>query len=82
VPDAFRPDRCGVLFALNENLLSEGCAVYAYEMQPGAADRPAVARWMREVAARAPVLLVRADGRREVLTADPALGARATGKRA
>jgi hypothetical protein len=82
VPDAFRPDRCGVLFALNENLLGEGCAVFAYELRPGAADRPTVARWMRQVAARAPVLLIRLDGRREVLTADPATGARAAGKHA
>jgi hypothetical protein len=68
---ALRPDRCGVLFAMNDNLLGEGFAVYAYELLPGASDRPPAARLLHQVAEQATVILVRADGRREVLSADP-----------
>jgi hypothetical protein len=73
LPASLRPDRCGVLFAMNENLLGEGFAVYAYELRPAAADSRAVARTIRRVAAQTTVILIRADGRREVLTADPAV---------
>jgi hypothetical protein len=75
LPDSLRPDRCGVLFAMNDNLLGDGFAVYAYELRPGAADRRAVARVIQRVAAEATVFLVRIDGRREVLTADPSVAA-------
>jgi len=71
-----RPDRCGVLFSMNDNLLGDGFAVYAYELRPGAADGRAAARIIRRVATQATVILIRADGRREVLTADRAVMAR------
>src|SRR5688500_17002346 len=38
LPEALRPDRCGVLFCVNDNVHGEGDAVYAYELRPGAAD--------------------------------------------
>jgi hypothetical protein len=76
LPPSLRPDRCGVMFAMNDNLLGEGFAVYAYELRPGAADRRPVARVIRQVAAQATVILIRTDGRREVLTTDPAIAAR------
>jgi hypothetical protein len=50
-----------------------GYAVYAYELRTGAADRVQVAKVIRRVAAQATVILIRADGRREVFTADPAV---------
>ncbi len=81
LPPSLRPDRCGVLFAMNGNVLGEGFAVYAYELRPGAAEDRAVADVMEQVAARAPVILVRADSRREVLTADPAVAARIAAER-
>ena len=68
-----RPDRCGVMFAMNDNILGSGYAVFAYELRSGAADRLPVAQVIRRVAAQAPVILIRADGRREVFTADPAV---------
>jgi hypothetical protein len=64
------------MFAMNDNVLGEGFAVYAYELRPGAADRRAVARRMLRLAEQTPVILLRADGRREILTADPDLAAR------
>jgi hypothetical protein len=76
LPPSLRPDRCGVLFAMNDNVLGSGHAVYAYELRSGAADRRPVARVIRRVAAQAPVILVRADGRREVFTADAAVAGR------
>jgi hypothetical protein len=76
LPASLRPDRCGVLFAMNDNLLGEGYAVYAYELRPGASDREPASWLLREVARQATVILVRADGRREVLSADPELQAR------
>jgi len=79
LPASLRPDRCGVMFAMNDSVLGPGFAVYAYELHAGAADRPPVARVIRQVAAEAPVILVRAGGRREVLTADPAVVARVAG---
>jgi hypothetical protein len=75
LPDALRPDRCGVLFCLNSNLQGEGDAVYAYELKAGAAEAPLPAWLIRELSAQTPVILVRAGGC-EVLTADPALQAR------
>jgi hypothetical protein len=80
LPESLRPDRCGVLFAMNDNVLGPGYAVYAYELRPGAADRRPVARLIRRVATRAPMILIRADGRRELLTADPAVAARLQGE--
>lgn len=80
LPDTLRPDRCGVLFAMNDSLLGEGYAVYAYELRPGASDRQPAARLLRQVARQATVILVRADGRREVWSADPDLGARLEGR--
>ena len=64
------------MLAMNDNPLGEGFAVFAYELRPGAADHRAVARVLAQVAARAPVILVRPDGRHEVWSTDPALAAR------
>ena len=76
LPRSMRPDRCGVMFAMNDNILGSGYAVFAYELRSGAADRLRVAQVIRRVAAQAPVILIRADGRREVFTADPAVADR------
>jgi hypothetical protein len=65
---------------MNSNLLGEGHAVYAYELQPGASDREPASWLLGEVARQATVILVRADGRREVLSADPELQARLEGR--
>lgn len=70
LPDELRPDRCGVLFCTNDNVLGEGHAVYAYEMRPGAADDPLPAWLIRELAEHMTVILLRGD-EREVLSADP-----------
>jgi Fe-S-cluster containining protein len=79
LPASLRPDRCGVMFAMNDSVIGPGFAAYAYELQPGAADRRAVARVIERVAAAAPVILIRADGGRELFTADPAAAARLRG---
>jgi hypothetical protein len=79
LPASLRPDRSGVLFAMNDSLLGPGFAVYAYELKPGAAGRPLAARVIERVAAEAPVILVRCDGGHELLTADPAVAARLQG---
>jgi hypothetical protein len=79
LPASLRPDRCGVLFAMNENVLGEGFAVYAYEMRPGAAEREPAAWLLEQVAREATVILVRTDGRREVWSADPAVQERLAG---
>ena len=76
LPPALRPDRCGVLFAMNDNVLGDGFAVYAYEVHPGASDRDPALSLLHEVAEQATVILVRADGRREVWSADPEVQAR------
>jgi hypothetical protein len=76
LPPSLRPDRCGVMLAMNDNVLGSGYAVYAYELRPGAATHRPVAGMIRRVAAQTPVILVRADGSREVFTADRALAAR------
>jgi hypothetical protein len=76
LPASLRPDRCGVLFAMNDNLLGDGYAVYAYELRPGAADAEPAGSLLHEVARQATVILVRADGRREIWSADPELQAR------
>ena len=70
LPDALRPDRCGVLFCINDNALGEGYAVYAYELRAGAADAPLPTWLLEELSAQATVILVRAD-HHEVLTPDP-----------
>jgi hypothetical protein len=73
LPAGLRPDRCGVLFAMNDSPFGPGYAVFAYEMRPGAADRDLAAWLLHEVAQEAPVVLVRADGSREVMSADPSV---------
>jgi hypothetical protein len=80
LPAALRPDRCGVLFAMNDNLLGDGYAVYAYELRPGASDREPALSLLGEVAQQATVILVRADGGREVLTTDRTIQARLEGQ--
>lgn len=70
LPEALRPDRCGVLFCTNDNALGEGYAVYAYELRPGAADAPLPTWLLGELSTQSTVILVRANGR-EVLTTDP-----------
>lgn len=70
--EALRPDRCGVLFALNDNLQGPGIAVYAYELRPGAAEARAPARLIQELSEQTTVILVR-GGDCEVLTSDPAI---------
>jgi hypothetical protein len=71
LPEALRPDRCGVLFCTNSNLSGAGdaVAVYAYEIVPGAAEKPLPAWLISQLAAENTLILVRADGV-EVLTAD------------
>lgn len=76
LPADLRPDRCGVLFAMNDNLLGEGFAVYAYELRPGASDSEPASWLLQQVAEQITVILVRADGRHEVLSADPHVQAR------
>jgi hypothetical protein len=75
LPEALRPDRCGVLFCINDNLQGEGHAVYAYELVPGASERELPAWLIRELSEDTTVILVR-EGRCEVLTADPETQAR------
>lgn len=79
LPDALRPDRCGMLFCANSNLHGEGEAVYAYELVPGAADAGLPAWLIGELSAQATVILVR-GGRCEILTADPDVQARLEGR--
>ena len=81
LPDALRPDRCGVLFYANDNARGEGVAIYAHELEPGAADRPLPAWLLQQLAAQATVFLVRA-GRCEVFTADPVVQERLAGQEA
>ena len=64
------------MFAMNDNPLGKGFAVFAYELRSGAADGRPVSRVLAQVAARAPVILVRPDGRHEVWSADPTLAPR------
>lgn len=73
LPEGLRPDRCGVLFAMNDSPFGPGFAVFAYEMRPGAADRDPASWLLGEIAREATVILVREDGRREVLCADPSV---------
>ncbi|MFN3650667.1 MAG: hypothetical protein ACK47B_13915 [Armatimonadota bacterium] len=72
LPEGLRPDRCGVLFSLNDSPHGEGQVVYAHELRPGAADRGLAAWLIQELSSETTVLLVR-DGRCEVLTPDPEL---------
>ena len=70
LPEALRPDRCGVMFCTNENPLGEGYAVFAYEMRPGAVDAE-LSRWLIEqVMGELPVLIVRPGQAIEVLQVD------------
>lgn len=71
LPAGLRPDRCGVLFAMNDSPFGPGFVVFAYEMRPGAADRGLAAWLLNRVARESTVVLVRADGRREVLGVEP-----------
>ena len=73
---SLRPDRWGVMFVMNDNVLGSGYAVYAYELRADAADRRPVARLIRRVAEQAPVIVIRLDGGREVFSADPEIAAR------
>jgi hypothetical protein len=73
---SLRPDRCGVMFVMNDNVLGSGYAVYAYELRPDAADQRPVARLIRRVAEQAPVIVIRVDGSREVFSVDPEIAAR------
>jgi hypothetical protein len=75
LPEELRPDRCGVLFSLNADCHSEGEAVYAYELRPGAAEEDLPGWLIDELSAQTTVVLVRGD-RYEVLTADPKVQAR------
>lgn len=75
LPEALRPDRCGVLFCTNSNVQGEGMAVYAYELTPGAAEKMLPAWLIGELAAEMTVILVRNDCC-EVLTADGKVQAR------
>jgi len=75
LPDALRPDRCGVLFCTNGDLHGEGLAVYAYELRPGALETRLPAWLIGELAEETTVVLVR-NGRCEVLTANPDAQAR------
>lgn len=76
LPEAMRPDRCGVMFSTNDSPLKAGAfAVFAHELRPGALEGK-LAQWLiGEVLAESPVILVRSSGEVEVLTADPALQA-------
>lgn len=59
LPEALRPDRCGVLFCTNDHPRGEGYAVFAYELRKGAADA-GLPRWLIEqVSAGLPVLIIR-----------------------
>jgi hypothetical protein len=75
LPDALRPDRCGVLFCTNDSAVGEGYAVYAYELRPGAAEEALPAWLIRELGAQATVILVRPGGN-EVITGNPDVQAR------
>lgn len=70
LPDALRPDRCGVLFCTNDSAVGEGYAVYAYELRPGAAETGLPAWLIGELSVETTVIVVRADGM-EIITADP-----------
>ena len=67
LPEALRPDRCGVLFCTNDNVYGEGYAVYAYELRPGAVDAELPQWLIGELVQQLPVILVREDGH-ELLT--------------
>jgi len=67
LPDALRPDRCGVLFCTNDHPDGHGYAVFAYELEPGAIDTD-LPRWLIEqVVTELPVFLVRPGMPVEVL---------------
>ncbi len=73
LPDALRPDRCGVMFSTNENAVGEGYAVYAHELRPGALEDD-LPRWLIEqVVEEVTVILVPLGRPVEVLTTDPAV---------
>lgn len=70
LPDALRPDRCGVMFSTNENVVGEGYAVYAHELWPGALEGE-LPRWLiDQVADEITVILVPLGRPVEVLTSD------------
>jgi hypothetical protein len=75
LPEALRPDRCGVLFSLNDAFCVEGSALYAYELRPGATNGRLPAQLIAELSTRITVIIVRDEGC-EVLTADANLQAR------
>lgn len=62
LPEALRPDRCGVLFCVNTAPESEELAVYAYELRPGAL-RGRLAAWLfGELSREQTVIVVRPEG--------------------
>jgi hypothetical protein len=71
LPEEMRPDRCGVLFCTNDDpLLAGRYAVFGYELRPGALDEPLPEWLIGEVSGEMTVVLVRHDGRTEILSAD------------
>jgi hypothetical protein len=67
LPEALRPDRCGVMFCTNDHPDGEGYAVFAYELRPGALETE-LPRWLIEqVVGELPVFLVRLGQPVEVL---------------
>ena len=70
LPEALRPDRCGVMFCTNDNAYGQGYAVYAYELRSGAADAELPQWLIGELVQQLPVILVREDGH-ELLTTRP-----------
>lgn len=73
LPDELRPDRSGVLFSVNDNPLSDGYAVFAYEMRPGALEAELPQWLIGELCQEQTILLVRPGEDPEVLTPDPKL---------
>jgi hypothetical protein len=80
LPDALRPDRCGVLFCVNDRPDAEGYAVYAYELRPGAVDAPLPVWLLGELAGQLPLLIVRHDGHVQSVPGRPS-GVSGRGKR-
>ncbi len=70
LPEALRPDRCGVLFCTNDNAYGDGYAVYAYELRPGAAEGELPQWLIGELVRELPVIIVR-EGGHELLTIQP-----------
>lgn len=67
LPDAMRPDRCGVMFSTNDSPIEPGAyAVFAYELREGALNGR-LPRWLiSQVETESTVVLVRFSGQVEV----------------